>query len=228
MNTIAIPTVGRSFGSLVFGGDRPPTQIPCWANSYDVDDERCAEFQHTVEADELGPMLTEVEKWARQEKQPGKRFGPIRANGVAVLRYLYNEARRNAGYCCPSRDQIAEALKISRSCVEDTLRALRDCGLIEWIRRTIKGEGEGPERKQTSNLYRFVMPKALAWRVSKYMIRKFGRAARIPRSLATTLTPEQISARFDQAEAERVLRSVRRRARREASSPSPEPEDRYV
>ena len=228
MNTIAIPTVGRSFGSLIKGGDRPPTENPCWANSYDVDDERCAAFQHAVDADELGPMLTEVEKWARQEKQPGKRFGPIRANGIAVLRYLYNEARRNAGYCCPSRDQIAEALRISRSCVEDTLVALRDCGLIEWIRRTIAGEGEGPARKQTSNLYRFTMPKALAWRVSKFLLRKFKRTPRIPRSLAGTFTPEQLAARATQAAAQRVMRSIRRRVRRGDGNAAPEPENRYV
>ena len=180
MTTIAIPMPGRSLGAIFKAGDRSPTNNPCWSNSYDVDDDRCARFRHDVDPDELGPMLTEVERFARETKGPGKRCGAIRTNGVAVLRYLYSEARRNGGLCCPSREQIAAAVNISRSCVEDTLIALRDCGLIEWLRRTIKGDGDGPARVQASNLYRFVMPKALAWKVSKYMIRKFGRRPAIP------------------------------------------------
>lgn len=228
MTTIAIPTHGRSIGALVNKGDRKPTENPCWANSYDVDDERCAAFQHQVHADELGPMLTEAEKFARESKLPGKRCGAIRTNGVAVLRYLYNEARRNAGLCCPSHEQIAEAVRISRSCVDETLRALRDVGLIEWLRRTVAGPAGGPAQVQTSSLYRFVMPKALAWRVSKYMIRKFGRRSGMPRSLAATLTPEQVKGRADRASAERLLRRVRRDRRAGRKEPSPDPVERQV
>ena len=140
----------------------------------------------------------------------------------------YNEARRNGGLCCPSREQIAEAVNISRSCVEDTLGALRDCGFLEWLRRTVSGEGGGPARKQASNLYRFLMPKALAWRVSKYMIRKFKRAPAIPRSLAASLTAEQIKARADVAGAERTMRRLRRELREGRPRPSPEPVERQV
>lgn len=226
--TIAILTPGRSFGAIIKGGDRPPTDNPCWADSYDVDDERCAKFQHEVVADELGPMLTEVRKLARETKLPGKRCGALRTNGVEVLRYLYAEARRNGGLCCPSREQIAKAVNISRSCVEDTLRALRDCGLVEWLRRTIAGDGDGPARKQTSNLYRFVMPKAMAWRVSRYMVRRFGRRSGLPRSLAATLTPEQVAERADRHASTRLMRMLRRTIRAKAGRPLPEPDERHV
>ncbi|NIJ07267.1 hypothetical protein FHS31_000863 [Sphingomonas vulcanisoli] len=228
MTTIAIPMTGRSFGAIISKGDRPPTQIPVWANSYDVDDERCASFQHDVDKDELGPMLIEVERYARDTKMKGKRCGAIRTNGVAVLRYLYSEARRNGGMCCPSREQIAEAVRISRSCVEDTLRALRDCGFIEWLRRTVAGDGAGPDRVQTSNLYRFTMPKALAWRVSKYLTRRFGRRPGIPRSIAAALLPEHIAAKAERHAAERLMRRLRRATRTSPLRATPEPVERQV
>jgi hypothetical protein len=55
-------------------------------------------------------------------------------------------------------------------------------------------------------LYRFVLPKAVAWRVSKYMVRKFGRKPGVPRSIAAALSPADINARANALIVDKLLR----------------------
>lgn len=190
------------------------TGNPCWRDSYDVDDERCARFVHQVDPDEQGPFLQGAEEFNRQTKERGKRCGLLRMWGKDVLRYLWTEASRNKGVCCPSKAQIAEALKIALSTVNATLEALRVAGFLEWTRRTVmvEGDGPGPRRQQTTNLYRFTLPKAVAWRVSKFMVRRFGRRPGLPRSIAAALSMPELQRRAVTLDAAKQLR------RRKASS----------
>ncbi|MDB5724985.1 MAG: Helix-turn-helix domain protein [Novosphingobium sp.] len=205
------PAIGDLLAGRTAGQHMERTQIPCWRNSYDVDDERCLRFAHAVDPEEMGGFMAAVEEHSRQTKGRGKRCGALRTWGEKILRYLWGESNRNKGICCPSHQQIAEALNIAKSTVNATLEALYLAGFIEWTRRTIVDDSNGPRRKQTSNLYRFVLPKAAAWRVSKYMVRKFGRKPGVPRSIAAALSDLAIGARATALLAEKLLRRRTRR-----------------
>jgi hypothetical protein len=191
------PSAFDALSGLTAGKHMARTGNACWRNSYDVDDESCIRFAHAIDADEIGPILTEADRHSLETKDRGKRCGTLRTWGVAILRYLFADAKRNQGICTPSHQQIADALKIARSCVVRTLAALRSAGFIEWKRRTVvvDREGAGPRREQTSNLYRFTLPKAIAWRVSKYMVKRFGRKPGLPRSIAAALSPRDLTER---------------------------------
>jgi hypothetical protein len=190
------PGLGDLLAGRKHGQHMERTGNPCWRDSYDVDDERCQRFVHPVDRDEVAAILTVVEQHNLETKDPGKRCGVLRMWGTAVMRYLLRESLSNKGVCCPSQAQIAQALRIARSTVVATLEALASAGFLEWTRRTvIDDDGSGPRRKQTSNLYRFILPKHLAWRVSKFLVKRFGRKPGIPRSIAAALAPAALEAR---------------------------------
>jgi hypothetical protein len=204
------PGIGDLIDGRKAGRHIDRTHNPCWRGSYDVDDERCRRFAHAVDEDEMGAFMSAVEEYGRQTKERGKRCGALRTWGEKILRYLWNESKRNKGICCPSHQQIAEALNIALSTVKATLESLFLAGFVEWTRRTVIDDSDGPRRKQTSNLYRFVLPKAVAWRVSKYMVRKFGRKPGVPRSIAAALSPADISARTNALIVDKLLRRRKR------------------
>lgn len=95
-------------------------------------------------------------------KQPGCRNGPLGAVGVELLDLLANMVDYRTGRLEPSLDTLMGKLRRSRDAIVRALKALRQHGFIDWLRRYIPSEtegGKGPQIKQTSNAYRLSMPK---------------------------------------------------------------------
>ena len=104
-------------------------------------------------------------------KVPGERYGPLGANGPAVLNALLEFMDRTTGWLDPAQATIAATLRIKRATVISTLAKLRAHGFAAWIRRIVQAGGQGvrgPQVEQTTNAYRLSVPdkakRLLPWR----------------------------------------------------------------
>ena len=235
--TIAIPTTHGIGAVLRRAHKQAKTANQCWRDSLDVDDVRCARFVHPADQAEAGAIIQAVEEWDDRRKEAGKRCGPLRTKGIRIMRYLLAQSAKHGGLCCPSHEDIGARVKLAVSAVKKTLRALRLHGFLEWQRRTVplEGDGPGPRRQQTTNLYRVTLPKAVAWRARQLML-KAGKKVRQVRTIlggiAEAFTPAQILQRAEaflvaEERRSRTVRSLVDRALaslgRALEEPSPEP-----
>jgi len=120
-----------------------------------------ARFWRPVSKRQMGPAMVAAEGYDRQHKQPGKRNGPLGHIGLEVLRALYRTVCHRSGRLEPSIDYLMAKLRRSRDAIVRALKALRDHGFLDWIRRTEpipEAEGAGPRIRQISNAYRLCIP----------------------------------------------------------------------
>ncbi len=88
-------------------------------------------------------------------REQGKHL-PISANAVTVLKALLRFMDGKTGRCDPCLDRLASQTGLSRRTVVRAVQALRQFGLIDWVRRTEltgNARGQGPQRRQISNAY---------------------------------------------------------------------------
>lgn len=96
-------------------------------------------------------------------REQGKQL-PISANAVTVLKALLRFMDGKSGRCDPCLDRLASQTGLSRRTVVRAVQALRQFGLIDWVRRTEltgNARGQGPQRRQISNAYFIDLPLAL-------------------------------------------------------------------
>ena len=120
-----------------------------------------ARFWRPVSKRQMGPAMVAAEGYDRQHKQPGKRNGPLGHVGLEVLRALYRIVCHRSGRLEPSIDYLVGKLRRSRDAIVRALKALKDHGFLDWIRRTEpipEAEGAGPRIRQVSNAYRLCIP----------------------------------------------------------------------
>ncbi|KQN16123.1 hypothetical protein [Sphingomonas sp. Leaf28] len=120
-----------------------------------------ARFWRPVSKRQMGPAMVAAEGYDRQHKQPGKRNGPLGHVGLEVLRALYRIVCHRSGRLEPSIDYLVGKLRRSRDAIVRALKALKDHGFLDWIRRTepiFEAEGAGPRIRQVSNAYRLCIP----------------------------------------------------------------------
>jgi hypothetical protein len=120
-----------------------------------------ARFWRPVSKRQMGPAMVAAEGYDRQHKQPGKRNGPLGHVGLEVLRALYRIVCHRSGRLEPSIDYLMGKLRRSRDAIVRALKALKDHGFLDWIRRTEpipEAEGAGPRIRQVSNAYRLCIP----------------------------------------------------------------------
>lgn len=81
-----------------------------------------------------------------------------------VLTAMLRRERERDGWLTPDYEAIMGWTGLSRSTVHRSLVVLKAIGLIDWIRRFVysRDDAQGARSKQTSNLYRFALPKWLA------------------------------------------------------------------
>lgn len=157
----------RSFAEIL--GNRPAAKArrtgqPVRRNSYHVG-EREHRHWRPVPRREHYARLAAAEAYNREHKKTGAPNGPLGHVGLEVLKFLYRLACRKTGRLEPSIDYMMRGLRRSRAAIVRALAALREHGFLDWIRRTvpIEAEGPGPRVRQTSNAYWFGLPaKALA------------------------------------------------------------------
>lgn len=82
------------------------------------------------------------------------------AGAVRVYEEICTLARLNAGRVFPSYDRLAQATALGRATVARALVALEAAGFLTRQRRfkRVEGQGPGPRREQTSNVYRPLLP----------------------------------------------------------------------
>src|SRR5690606_7914262 len=93
--------------------------------------------------------------------------------GVAleILRLFRNVVDFRTGRLDPSIDYLMAKLRRSRAAIVAALKALRDHGFLDWLRRYVPtGEQgrRGPQVQQTSNAYRLFLPIRAAASLGRY------------------------------------------------------------
>ncbi|WP_261906772.1 cyclic nucleotide-binding domain-containing protein [Zymomonas mobilis] len=130
------------------------TPDPVHRDSYDVG-EREKSVWKPVNPNEIGAYLEAVEQYSIKTKS-------ISDKAVRLLKMLFRMVDFKTGRLEPTLDTICEWAGYSRATVVRLLKQLQENNFIRWIRRSIKvkTDGAGPRRKQTSNAYGFLSPKA--------------------------------------------------------------------
>lgn len=85
----------------------------------------------------------------------------LTAGAVRVFEEICTLARLNAGRVFPTYDHLARATALGRATVARALAALEAAGFLLRQRRFCRTTGMGPRYRQTSNLYRALLPGKL-------------------------------------------------------------------
>ncbi|MFT8736810.1 MAG: helix-turn-helix domain-containing protein [Zymomonas mobilis] len=127
---------------------------PVHRDSYEVG-ERENSVWKPVNPNEIGAYLEAVDQYSIKTKG-------LSDKAVRLLKMLFRMVDFKTGRLEPTLDTICDSVGYARATVVKLLRQLQDLGFIRWIRRSIKikADGKGPRRKQTSNAYGFLSPKA--------------------------------------------------------------------
>jgi len=153
-----------------------------------------ARFWRPVSKRQMGPAMVAAEGYDRQHKQSGKRNGPLGHVGLEVLRALYRIVCHRSGRLEPSIDYLMGKLRRSRDAIVRALKALKDHGFLDWIRRTEpipEAEGAGPRIRQVSNAYRLCIPA-------------FARVI-VERIIGSAPVPADVVQHFEQRRAEQAM-----------------------
>ncbi|RVK85320.1 helix-turn-helix domain-containing protein [Sinorhizobium meliloti] len=146
---------------------------------------RCeAGFWRRTNPKEVQPILLAAKCYERNERQPGKRSGPLGSVAIEIVELFVNLMDYQTGRLEPSIDTIMRMIKRSRDAVVRGLDNLRTHGFLDWLRRyePTGNEGRGPQVKQTSNAYRLLLPER-----AKRFLDRVGIAAPIPDDHAQAL-----------------------------------------
>ncbi|PXA98034.1 helix-turn-helix domain-containing protein [Nostoc sp. 3335mG] len=85
----------------------------------------------------------------------------LTAGAVRVFEEICTLARLNGGRVFPTYDHLAKATALGRATVARALAALEAAGFLVRQRRFCRNVGAGPRYRQTSNIYRALLPGAL-------------------------------------------------------------------
>ncbi|WP_294327958.1 helix-turn-helix domain-containing protein [uncultured Sphingomonas sp.] len=85
----------------------------------------------------------------------------LTAGAVRVFEEICTLARLNGGKVFPTYDHLAKATALGRATVARALAALEAAGFLIRQRRFCRTTGGGPRYRQTSNLYRALLPGKL-------------------------------------------------------------------
>lgn len=126
-------------------------------------------FWRPVSRRDLDLMMMGAIKYEQQHKAKGQRNGPLGQVGLQVLALLVHKLNRKTGQLDPSIEFLMVALNRSRDAIVRALKALREHGFLDWLRRYVPtGNETGPKVQQTSNAYRLSLPerarRLLGWR----------------------------------------------------------------
>ena len=120
-----------------------------------------ASFWRGTSRQDVQKVLMAAQQYDRAKKAPGRRNGPLGGIALEVLALFANLVNFKSGRLDPSLDYITDKLCRSRDAVVRALKALREHGFLDWLRRfePAPNEGRGPQVRQVSNAYRLSAPK---------------------------------------------------------------------
>lgn len=140
------------------------TGQPVRRNSFKVDT-RESRIWLPFKRAEFNARMRAAEQHDRDNKQPGKRNGPLGHVALEVYRELMRKVCWKTGRLEPSLDTIAGWVSRSRSAVAEALARLKEEGFLDWIRRFEPVENPdpfGPQVRQITNAYKLTLPAAAA------------------------------------------------------------------
>lgn len=165
----------RSIGEIVTGaepGKVRRTFQPVRRNSYHRG-EREDRIWQPFNPRERWARLYAAERFELENKEWGKRDGPLGHVALEVLRAMTRLVDFKTGRLEPSIDWIMRKIRRSRAAVVRAQARLKAHGFLDWIRRTepTGNEGAGPQVRQITNAYGLRLPAVAAALVRKLMRR---------------------------------------------------------
>ena len=139
---------------------RPKCRTRLHRNSHQLG--RCeATFWRSTTRQEVQKIIKAAQRYELHGRKPGRRNGPLGSIALEILALFGNLVSFKTGRLDPSLDWIMDKLKRSRDAVVRALKALRDHGFLDWLRRfePTPNDGPGPQVRQVSNAYRLSAPK---------------------------------------------------------------------
>ncbi|SDL73792.1 helix-turn-helix domain-containing protein [Paracoccus chinensis] len=120
-----------------------------------------ATFWRRTSRQEVQKIIKAAQRYELHGRKPGRRNGPLGSIALEILALFGNLVSYKTGRLDPSLDWIMSKLKRSRDAVVRALKALRDHGFLNWLRRfePTSNEGRSPQVRQVSNAYRLSAPK---------------------------------------------------------------------
>lgn len=116
-------------------------------------------FWRPMKRQEVAQIVLAARKYERQTRQPGRESGALGYIAIEILDLFANLMHKKTGRLDPSIDWMMKALGRSRDAIVRALKALRQHGFLDWLRRFEPTGNEcGPQVKQASNAYRLFLP----------------------------------------------------------------------
>ncbi len=122
-------------------------------------------FWRRTDRQEVRRVVLAARRYELAGRQKGRRNGPLGHVALEVLELLANLVSYRSGRLDPSYAYLMAKLRRSKDAVHRALRALREHGFLDWLRRheAIElVEGPGPQVRQVSNAYRLSLPARAA------------------------------------------------------------------
>lgn len=112
---------------------------------------------------EVSKIVIAAKRFELGTREAGKRNGQLGGVAIEILDLFANMVSYKTGQLDPSIDTLMRKLRRSRDAIVRALKALRDHGFLDWLRRYVPtgNEGKGVQVKQTSNAYRLLLPRKL-------------------------------------------------------------------
>lgn len=119
---------------------------------------------------EVSRIVLAARRYELTGRMKGGRSGPLGHVAIEVLELFAHLVNYRTGQLDPSLDYLMRTLKRSRDAIVRALRALRDHGFLDWLRRYVPtgAKGGGPQVQQTSNAYRLSLPARAARLLARY------------------------------------------------------------
>lgn len=117
-------------------------------------------FWRSTNRQEVRQVVVAARRYELTTRQAGQRNGALGPVALEILELFANLVDFRTGRLEPSLDFMMAKLRRSRDAITRALRALRDHGFLDWLRRFVPtgNEGRGPQVQQTSNAYRMSLP----------------------------------------------------------------------
>ncbi len=100
-----------------------------------------------------------------------RRIVALTAAAVRVYEEILTLARINRGRVFPSYDHLSDATSLGRATIARALHILEDIGFLVRQRRfkRVDADGPGPRYRQTSNVYRPILPQRVLGYLPRWM-----------------------------------------------------------
>ena len=127
-------------------------------------------FWQSITRQDARRIVLAARKYDLDTKQHGQRNGALGTVAIEVLDYVANLIDYRTGRLEPSLQHLMEKLKRSKDAIVRALKALRDHGFIDWIRRYVPADDDTGrvQVKQTSNAYRLNLPERARKLLGRY------------------------------------------------------------